>query len=94
MMKCIRRPKALSGSQWKTSRCSQYSVSVQIPTPPSVSSASSQTGEAVADAPSHSIATITGTKTTAGIAGWTREKKLRNSLSKSCGDAASFWVLS
>ena len=33
MMKCIRRPKALSGSQWKTSRCSQYSVSVQIPTP-------------------------------------------------------------
>ena len=33
MMKCMRRPKALSGSQWKTSRCSQYSVSVQIPTP-------------------------------------------------------------
>ena len=33
MMKCIRRPKALSGSQWKTSRCSQYSVSVQIADP-------------------------------------------------------------
>ena len=33
MMKCMRRPKALSGSQWKTSRCSQYSVSVQIPIP-------------------------------------------------------------
>ena len=34
------------------------------------------------------MATITGTKTTAGIAGWTREKKLRKSLSKSCGEAA------
>ena len=47
MMKCIRRPKALSGSQWKTSRCSQYSVSVQIPTPPSVSSDQLPGGEAV-----------------------------------------------
>ena len=34
------------------------------------------------------MTTITGTKTIAGIAGWTREKKLRNSLSKSCGEAA------
>ena len=33
MMKCMRRPKALSGSQWKTSRCSQYSVRVQIADP-------------------------------------------------------------
>ena len=86
MMKCMRRPKALSGSQWKTSRCSQYSVRVQIPIPPRLSSASSQTA-LPPSRPSHSIATITGTKTTAGIAGWTREKKLRNSLSKSCGEA-------
>ena len=83
----------MSGSQWKTSRCSQYSVSVQIPTPPIVSSASFQTARSSATA-SHSIATMTGMKMTAGIAGWTREKKLRNSLSKSCGDAASFWDLS
>jgi len=33
MMKCIWCPKALSGCQWKTSRCSQYSVNVQIATP-------------------------------------------------------------
>ena len=38
------------------------------------------------------MATITGTKTTAGIAGWTREKKLRNSLSNSCGEAESLSV--
>ena len=30
----------------------------------------------------------------AGIAGWTREKKLRKSLSNSCGEAASFSVRS
>ncbi len=41
-----------------------------------------------------SIATITGTKMIAGIAGWTREKKLRNSLLKSGGDAASLLVRS
>ena len=40
MMKCMRRPKALSGSQWKISRCSQYSVSVQIPMPPALSATS------------------------------------------------------
>ena len=86
MMKCMRRPKALSGSQWKTSRCSQYSVSVQIPIPPRLSSATSQTAWP-RSSPSHVIATTTGTKTIAGIAGWTREKKLRKSLSKSCGEA-------
>ena len=42
MMKCMRWPKALSGSQWKTSRCSQYSVSVQIPIPARVSRISCQ----------------------------------------------------
>ena len=31
---------------------------------------------------------------TAGTAGWTREKKLRNSLLKSGGDAESFSVRS
>ncbi len=40
------------------------------------------------------MATTTGTKTTAGTAGWTREKKLRKSLSKSWGEAASFSVRS
>ena len=43
-------------------------------------------------APSHSIATTTGTKTIAGIEGCTREKKLRKSLSNSCGEAASLSV--
>ena len=93
MMKCILRPKALSGSQWKISRCSQYSVRVQIARPPTLSSASSQTAWP-RSSPSHSMATTTGTKTTAGIAGWTREKKLRNSLSNSCGEAASLSVRS
>ena len=50
MMKCMRRPKALSGSQWKTSRCSQYSVSVQIPIPPSEQAASCQDAVAAVDA--------------------------------------------
>ena len=86
MMKCMRRPKSLSGSQWKTSLCSQYSVSVQMPMPPRLSRASCQTA-LPPSSPSHSIATTTGTKTTAGIAGWTREKKLRKSLSKSWGEA-------
>ena len=88
MMKCIRRPKVLSGSQWKTSRWSQYSVSVQMPTPPRLSAASFQAARPPA-APSHSTATTTGTKTIAGIAGCTREKKLRKPLSKSGGEAAS-----
>ena len=88
MMKCIRRPKALSGSQWKISRCSQYSVSVQKATPPSEISTICQTAQPFV-APIHSAATITGMKMIAGIAGWTREKKLRNSLLKSGGDAAS-----
>jgi hypothetical protein len=35
------------------------------------------------------MATSTGTKTIAGIEGCTREKKFRNSLSNSCGEAAS-----
>jgi hypothetical protein len=37
---------------------------------------------------------IMGTKMIAGIDGWTREKKLRKSLSKSCGEAASSLVRS
>ena len=40
MMKCMRWPNSLSGSQWKTRRCSQYSVRVQIPIPPRVSRSS------------------------------------------------------
>ena len=39
------------------------------------------------------MTTTTGTKISAGIAGWTREKKLRNSLLKSGGEAESFSLL-
>ena len=93
MMKCMRRPKALSGSQWKISRWSQYSVRVQKATPPSEIRIICQTDQPFV-APIHSAATITGTKMIAGIAGCTREKKLRNSLLKSGGDADSRWVRS
>jgi hypothetical protein len=79
----------LSGSQWKTSRCSQYSVRVQTPIPATVSPISAQAPKS-ALIPSHSIPKITGMKITAGTAGWTREKKLRNSLLKSGGEAESF----
>ena len=88
MMKCMRRPKALSGSQWKTSRCSQYSVRVQIPIPASVSSDQLQGAQAAVGAEPLHHAITTGTKMIAGIDGWTREKKFRKSLSKSCGEAA------
>ena len=34
MMKCSRAPMPSSGSKWNTTRCSQYSVSVQNRYPP------------------------------------------------------------
>ena len=59
MMKCIRRPKALSGSQWKNLRCSQYSESVQIANPARISRMIS-TAPWPSLAPSQTSAAITG----------------------------------
>ena len=87
IMKWSRSPPRNFGCQWKTSRCSQYSVRVQITRP-------ARTSSAVVPAlrprsrPSQIAPTTTGRKTTAGIAGWTRVKKSRKRLSNIGGDAA------
>ena len=67
---------------------SQYSVRVQKAMPPREIRTICQTSQPFV-APIHSAATTTGMNTIAGIAGCTREKKLRNSDLKSGGDAAS-----
>ena len=50
MMKWSRLPRGWSGSQWKTSRCSQYSVKVQISSPSATSSTISRTAVATVGA--------------------------------------------
>ena len=91
MMKWTRSPPGNFGSQWKKSRWSQYSVRVQIAIPARKRSAAVPT-ESPRSIPSQTPPTTTGTKTTAGTAGWTREKKSRNLLSNIGGDAES-WLL-
>ena len=85
MMKWRRSPPRNFGCQWKTSRCSQYSVSVQMAIPARKRSAVVPT-ERPRSIPSQMPPTTTGMKTIAGTAGWTREKKSRNLLSNIGGE--------
>ncbi len=83
-MKCIRRPKALSGWKWKTTRCSQYSVSVQKRYPPAIQARATTPAPAK---PSTASSPMAGPKRNSGTSGWTRVKKSRKSDSNIRGEA-------
>src|SRR3712207_4806894 len=85
MMKCIRRPSGWSGSKWKTSRCSQYSVSVQNTRPPANQATIGPVLCRVA--PNQISATMAGTKMNSGTLQWTRENLSSRSESNMRGEA-------
>ena len=71
MIQCSRAPIPSSGSKWKTSRCSQYSVSVQKTQPPAIQAVTSSGGWP--SWPSANRTAIAGMKMTSGMTGWTRD---------------------
>src|SRR5215218_7023578 len=73
-----------SGSKWKTTRCSQYSVSVQNRYPPAIQ-ATASTPRLLT--PMYARIAITGANSRTGTTGWTRVKRSRKSFSNIRGEA-------